>query len=144
MAENKPSQEQAKAAMLEQIGHDGHLVENAVSLVVSQAAEIRGLSPSPIDAQFKLVDAMGGKYNDASQAAGRIETLGSVIGNPDLVDAAMQAGIYSSENQRKQLQEARGKGFTELREIALQMSGPTKPGEQLVNLASRISLSIKK
>lgn len=137
MAEDKPSRNRIPT-LEEQLSQDGHPIANAVSLIVSQVASVRGLFASPIEADFELLDAQAGKKNKASQVAHRIEVLGRLIGNQDLVGAATQAGIYSSENQRKALKDAGAKGYKELRDIALNMTVPAKPGEQPVTLASKI------
>lgn len=133
-----PSPEQAVATLHNELNQDGHLVENATSLIVSIVTEVRDGSSSPLDAQIKLIDALAGKPNEFSEAADRIMVLQRILGNRQLVEAATQAGINSSANQRKEIKEARAKGFAELREVALGMTLPSKLGETQVTLGSKI------
>lgn len=138
MTEAKPSPEQGIARVRDELNQDGHFVENATAFIVSLVADIRDRSASPIDAEFKLLDALGGKPNEASETAGRIMVLKLALGNPELAEAATKVGIYSSKNQRKQIKEAHKQGFEQLRGVVLNMTVPPKSGESPVTLSTKI------
>ncbi len=149
MQEPKPKgQEQSidrYAKAKESLGSDGHFVENAVALIVDQAATIRALYPRIQDAMFAYGDAVTGKRTKIpTEVIDNLTGLSIMLNDKDLAGDAMNVGLFCTPVEKKGLDEAnKSVGVSGMRKLVLNMCLPHKPGEQPITLAARIQASVK-
>ena len=108
------NQDQEIAVLTEELGSDGHLIENVAARVASKIAEIRSQSQGILDASSKF-------------SMDQFSSLKKILGEKAvIVEHAVRAGIQSSEIDWDKLKEAKD-NLPTLRKVALGLKLPGDP-----------------